>query len=477
MIRIVVECILINALLLCVLLLLFPFIAVFSVLKFLERNAVRFSSGAVSLPGQDSIWQQPSAKEPLIITVLLEFEDSIGKGAETMVKDMRRVLLEKMVHAEDGGGVPLYPRCHCFIRPGYFQYFLEEDKSFSIDNHVFLWEGEVPSSKEALEDIVSQLSSNTLTARRSPWEFWCIPTSFDQKSIACVLRMHHSMADGISLAKFLITKLPDQAVPQPAEPMKFGSTLNRALLTVKGVLRAGRFLIKLVTAPADDSLLHSSSFSGTKKLAWSGPLDLERVKKVKNATGTTVNDVLMACLSGAMRKYMQKSGVRNPNDVTALLPFHVQPSQQRLAFENNLAVVVLKLPVGAKDAAEQLEETKLRMDEIKASGEALGVAWAMKAMEGLLPKCLMEASLSFTSRKTSVLVSNVPGPAAHLSICGRRLEYVTFWPPLGDNVGMGVSIFSYGGKIRVGVQSDVTLLPQPRMIIDGLCQALEDLET
>ena len=466
------ECIASNIIVVGLVVALLPLLVVYNALKFLEQVIVRYARGlAVPVGGQDALWQQSSDKNRLIITCLLLSD--VDGDTDSALARFRKAVLERMVNITDENGNLIYPRCRWFIRAGYFQYFFEEDENFSIDNHVFKWDGEIPSSKEALEDIVSKLSAEALPEGRSPWLFCCVPTNYGRKSMAVVFRMHHSMADGVSLSGFLAHQLPDNAAPQ-TEPRKF-SSFGRTLMSIKAIFVTGRCLVKLLFSWSDRSLLHGRALSGIKRVAWSESLDLKRVKEIKNATGTTVNDVLMACLAGALRKYQQDRGVERPEDALASVPVDVRPSNKTLAFENNFAVVFLKLPVGVNGPVQQLMEMKSRMDEMKTSGEPLGMAWSMQLTVELFPNFLSKPLVSMFCDKATAVVSNVPGPQNSMSIGKSLATYMTFWPPQRDSIGVGVSIYSYGGQIQVGVQGDVSVLPEPQLIIKEFGQTLEEL--
>lgn len=471
-IRFFIECIVVNALLLPLVLPLLPLVVLYNILKLLEEVVARFMRGSIAMSGQDAIWQQSTDKNRLIITSLFITEFPAG-DPDKVLADFRKVILDRMVYAKNESGELIYPRCHWYIRPGYFQYFFEEDKDFSVKNHVYLWEGETPSSKEALQDIVSKISSEPLPQGVSPWFYCCIPTNFGDKSMAIAFRMDHSLADGVSLSRFLSHQLPDNVIPEK-EARKFSSR-SRALMTVKAAFIIARYLVKLMFTWADRSILHGPEVSGVKKVVWSEPLDLKRIKEIKNATGTTVNDVIMACLSCALRGYQQKKGVKDPDEFTASIPVDVRPFNKKLAFENKFAVVFMKLPVHVSGSVEQLFETKARMDDVKISGEPLGMAWVMQLSIALFPNFLSKFFTSFVTRKASAVVSNVPGPQNFLTVCGCRINYMTFWPPQRDNVGLGVSICSYAGQVLVGVQSDAAILPEPQMVIEEFGRAVDDL--
>lgn len=440
----------------------------------LERVVVKLTSGDIALSGLDALWQQASDENRLLINGLVTTENK--SNFDDTLNDFRQVVLERMVNAKKPDGELLYPRARCCIRPGYFQYFFQEDKSFRIENHVFKWEGEVPASKEELAAIVSKLSNEAFPEGKSPWYFCCIPTTYGDQDVAAVFRMSHSVADGVALSRFLIKQLPDQTTPQK-EPQKF-STTGRALLLAKALLIAPSFMIKVLLSNADRNILHGPKISGTKKVVWHEGPELKLIKEIKNITGTTVNDVLMSCLSHAIRRYFQRKGVDSPPDFTASIPVDVRlsaASQKELSFANKFSLIFPKLATATEGILKQLYETKARMDECKVSGEPLASAGVMMLTNELVPEFLIRIVNTFIAQKASCVLSNVPGPQYPLTVSGRSTKYMIFWPPQRNNIGVGLSIFTYAGQVIVGVQSDVTVLPDPEIITEEFGNAVNEM--
>jgi hypothetical protein len=97
------------------------------------------------------------------------------------------------------------------------------------------------------------------------------------------------------------------------------------------------------------------------------------------------------------------------------------------------------------------------------------------SLAGLLIKPAQDALLSLFGRKTTAVMTNVPGPAKKLQVCGSTLEQTMFWVPQTGTVGLGVSVLSYGGGVQFGVIADTALCPEPQAIIDGFTPAFNQL--
>ena len=474
----VIECLLCYAILLVVLIPLFPFIVTFYMLKMAERVIVKATSGELHLPGMDAVHATDEEANRHDIKALLCFEN---KGnTEERVNAIRRSVLGRMVNATNDTGELLFPRTRCHIRPGWFQYFFQEDQSFEIENHVFKWEGDVPRSKDELAAIISKLSNVSLPEGRSPWYFCCIPTNFGDNDLAVLFKMNHTVADGISLVRFLTQKLTDTTniPPLTSQSKKFNeSPTSRRLLLAKAALITPRYLFQLMLSFADRSILHGPNLSGVKKVAWHEAFELKLIKDIKTATGTTVNDVLMSCLSLALRRYFQRKGVENPDDFTASVAVNVRSSasSKELSFENKFSLVFLKLAVATDGPLKQLYETKDRMDKSKVSAEPLASAFIIHLTQELLPEFLISKVNTFVVSKASCVFSNLPGPQFTLTVSGTNIKYLLFWPPQTRNIGVGLSILSYAGQVIVGVQGDVSVLSDPEAIVEEFGSAVQEL--
>ena len=459
----ITQCILCHVLMLVFTLPMVPFMVLFYLLKTAERVIVTKTSNKMPLAPMDAMWVTKTGGEQMLINTLICFEN---KGTfEEGLQRIRDAIVERLVDAKRDLGAPLYPRVRCLIRPGYFQYFFEEDQSFAIDNHVFPWKGKIPSSKDELAAIASALINEPLPEGQSPWCCCCIPTKFDNNDFAVLFRVHHAIADGVSLIRFLIHQLPDKATIQRG--LQNYSSSGRFFLLLKAALIAPRHLFKLQFKSADSNLLHGPELNGERRIAWNEPIDLKLIKDIKNATGTTVNDVLMTCLSLALRRYFQRKGVENPDDFSAIVPVDVRASatSQKLDLENRFSFVFPKLPVATEGVFNQLYETKARMDKAKISGAPLASSKITAFSAAVSPQFMNDRFNSMVSRKLSSVVSNVRGPQEMLSVRGSRVKFLVFWPPQKENTGVLVSIFTYSGKVFVGIQGNTTVLPDPEVLV------------
>jgi diacylglycerol O-acyltransferase / wax synthase len=139
--------------------------------------------------------------------------------------------------------------------------------------------------------------------------------------------------------------------------------------------------------------------------------------------------------------------------------------EQAYKLGNRFGLVPLTLPIGIENPIERVYEVRKRMSTLKGSYQPL-LAFGVLAMAGLLIKPAQAALLNLFSKKTTAVMTNVPGPREKLKFCGATLEQTMFWVPASGDLGVGVSILSYGGGVQFGLITDTTLCPEPQRIID-----------
>ena len=149
-----------------------------------------------------------------------------------------------------------------------------------------------------------------------------------------------------------------------------------------------------------------------------------------------------------------------------MVPINLRPMEDAWKLGNRFGLIPLVLPIGMPNPIERVYTVRSRMSALKGSLQPL-LTFGLLSVAGLLIKPAQDAMLSLFGRKTTAVMTNVPGPAAKLKFCGATLEQTMFWVPQTGTVGLGVSILSYGGGVQFGVISDSALCPDPQRIIDA----------
>ena len=183
-------------------------------------------------------------------------------------------------------------------------------------------------------------------------------------------------------------------------------------------------------------------------------------------TGTTINDIVMTAVAGALRRYLHgRDGL--VDELTAIRP--VQPagrstSRSRPSSATTSASSSCELPVGIGDLRKRLHELHERMEEIKHSPEG-AVSYGVLDAIGRTPVQIEQRLVDLFSTKGTAVITNVPGPRAPVYLAGTEVAGVLVWAPASGGVSMTVSIFSYAGQITVGLMVDAGLIPEPDEIV------------
>lgn len=390
--------------------------------------------------------------------------------------------------------------------PGGTPYW-EVDPNFDLRAHIRRVALPEPGDQNALQELVSDLMSTPLDPSKPLWQMHIVE-NFEGGS-AIINRIHHCIADGMALmyVLFSLTDMtPDAPWPEEATAVikkqkqessnagggpigslfKQGVSIARTTRSVTGKLvqeswttvnhpsratgfaQTGAEYSKAAARLALYSVDPATPFKGklgvSKKGAWSRPLPLKDVKRIKAATSTTVNDVLVAAMSGAVRRYMLEKGV-DPVDFRAVIPVNMRKPEEMEQMGNKFGLVFLSLPISFADPIERLAEVNKRMTALKNSAEA-GVALGILNAMGLSPSEIQSIILKTFAMKATTVLTNVPGPPVPLFLAGSEIEDIMFWVPQSGRLGMGISIFSYAGKVYMGVATDNGLVSDPDRIVD-----------
>jgi len=212
-----------------------------------------------------------------------------------------------------------------------------------------------------------------------------------------------------------------------------------------------------------------------KRAVWSGPRTVDDVKRVGRITGSTVNDVLVAAVSGAVNTYLRDQGA-DPVDLTTMVPVNVRPPDQPLPRElgNQSALVFLKLPTGLSHPLQRVAESKRRMDSIKISPEAL-ITFGLNTLIGRAEPHVSKSIVNFFSNKAIGVTTNVIGPQHQRYLAGAPITGVVSWVPGSGRQTLGVCIFSIAGTVRVGFKVDAATLPDAETLVHAFDEDMDHL--
>ena len=161
-------------------------------------------------------------------------------------------------------------------------------------------------------------------------------------------------------------------------------------------------------------------------------------------------------------------------DIRATVPVNLRPLEHAQELGNHFGLVFLSLPLSAASPLERLYAVQDRMDELKSSKQAT-VTLGFLAALGMGPAAVQKPVLNMLSEKATAVLTNVPGPQQPLYLVGSKMKEMMFWVPQNGNIGLGISILSYNGKVFFGLISDHRLVAEPSKIISRFKEEFEKL--
>src|SRR5450755_3155898 len=387
----------------------------------------------------------------------------------------------------------------------------EDDPDFLLEHHLHHRALPPPGDRAALQELVSDLMMMPLDRNRPLWHMYMVD-GFGQGA-ALISRMHHCIADGIALARVMLALAdsePDAAIEsrehQPARSGSRGALAGAAgsgmallgglgaagLTAVRqgtqiatspshaarlagAVGRDGATALKLLLTPADAATALKGDPGISRRVVWSSAVSLQKIKDVGHAHDATVNDVLLAAVSGALRHYLQDHD--SPvAEIQAMVPFNLRRLDQPVprALGNKFGLVFLPLPVGTSGSYRRLVEVHRRMNEIKRGRDGQ-VSYGLLSVTGMTPEPVERRIIDLFTSKGTAVMTNVPGPKEPVYLAGAPVRTVLVWAPTSGHIGMSVSIYSYRGEVTVGLMVDAALIPEPNQIVAALERELEAL--
>ncbi len=384
-----------------------------------------------------------------------------------------------------------------------------DDPSFNLEYHIRNTALPAPGTEEQLLRLAGRIASQALDRAKPLWEMWVVEGLADGR-FAMISKTHHSLVDGVSgvdLATVLFdverTPAPPPEDLEPWQPSPEPSTAELAVAGMRGLARmatgmVGRSLTA-ATSPPNSLARARDRAEGLGEIVWAAlnpapatPLNVEigphrqfRVvrqrlvdyKEVKDTLGGTVNDVVLAVVSGAVAGWLRGRGVRTEGlEMRALVPVSVRQAADRGTLGNKLTVMRGPLPVYITDPVARLRYVKKAMDGLKESKQAVGAATLAAVNDLAPPTVLAQASrLNFSTRLFNLIVTNIPGPQFPLYVLGRQLLDLFPIAFLPRGHALAVAIMSYNGGIEYGLLGDYDALDDIDVVTRGIQEALDEL--
>jgi diacylglycerol O-acyltransferase / wax synthase len=384
-----------------------------------------------------------------------------------------------------------------------------DDPNFNLEYHVRHTALPAPGSEEQLRALAARVHSQALDRTKPLWEMWLVQ-GLEGGRFALLSKTHHALVDGVSgvdLATVLFDLQPTPAQIEhsdtPWEPRRTPSGIDMAARGVRALLGlpfdAAARAIGAAARPGAALAETREALEGIGEVVWAGlnpapetPLNVEigphrrflwvrhelsDFKRVKDAFGGTVNDVVLAVVSGALQRWLRSRGVRTEGlELRALVPVSIRARDEHHQLGNRLAAMRAPLPVYVEDPVARLRVVRQAMDGLKESKQAIG-AEVLAGMQALAPPTVLaQASrLNFSTRLFNLLVTNVPGPQLPLYVLGRRLEDLFPIAFLPKRHALAVAVMSYDGGMDFGLLGDYDAMPDIDRLAEMFAASLTEL--
>jgi WS/DGAT/MGAT family acyltransferase len=357
-----------------------------------------------------------------------------------------------------------------------------DDPHLNLDYHVRQSALPAPGSEEQLRNLGARIFSQQLDRSKPLWELWLVEGLRDHR-FAIIGKSHHALVDGVSGVDITTVLFdldaepqgsssspPWLARPEPTDLKLLGDAWKERLTSPKEIVRGVR-----ATLRGPRQVLRG--FGATSKMLGAGmgapssvfnveigphrrfaitQADLAELKRVKDAHGGTVNDVILSIVSGGIGKYLRARGHDTEGvELRALVPVSVRAAEEHGALGNRISAMMAPLPVWSEDPVERLKVVTGEMGDLKNSGQAVG-AEILTKLTDFAPSTIASqaARLQPAQRFFNLVVTNVPGPQFPLYVLGRKMESIFPMVPLARRQALCVGIMSYNGQVNFGLIGD-----------------------
>lgn len=354
----------------------------------------------------------------------------------------------------------------------------EDDPDFSLDRHVAWSTLPAPGDEAALEALISERMSTPLDRRHPLWRVDVISgidgtsgtAASSRGGSALLIRVHHAVGDGVALVRLL---LGVSGAGADQKPVEVGVAPPPKVATARALYdrtkAQAETLARLLLLPTDNETPLRGRLGVRKVAAMSKGIPVSLVRALAKHSGGHVNDLLASAVAGAVRSYFTRAGA-TPRSVRALVPVFIRGNDSDTG--NHFGMAYLPLPVEEASRALRLRAVKTEMDAIKSAPDAT-VAFVVLGAMGLASPTLEKFGIEMFTKKATMLITNVPGPAATVQIGGRDVTSMVVWAPTSGSIGLGFSLLTYDGELRLGVSADANLVGDPHALVDCFEQELE----
>lgn len=384
-----------------------------------------------------------------------------------------------------------------------------DDPNFDLRYHVRQTAVPAPGGDRQLASLIARVMAQRLDRDFPLWEYWLVQ-GLAKGQWALISKVHHCMVDGVSgtdLYRVIFDLSPEPppppglgTTPAPAEPTSVALVASAAADLVTRPARGALALAGALTRPRDTVRQAAQTARAVARLtasAWpatgsslSGPIGRQRrytwarasladVKAIRSKLGGTVNDVVLAAISGGFRTLLLSRGEEpGPHMVPSLIPVSLRAPGEESIYDNRVSVVLANLPVHLAGPVDRLAAIRAEMSDLKSTREA-SAAEALMTLGKFTPfplaSLVVRLGYRLPQREIVTVTTNVPGPQQQLYGLGRRLVEIIPYVPIATSLRTGVSIFSYCGQLTFGITGDYATTADIEVLARGIEGAIQEL--
>lgn len=372
-----------------------------------------------------------------------------------------------------------------------------DDERFNMHFHLRHTRLPMPGDERSLKRLVGRLFSQHLDRSRPLWEFWVVE-GVENDRFALVVKVHHCMVDGVAGVELLQAllqimpnaeeRIPKEWKPRPA-PGRLELVRSELKHRVEGIRELTHFmprvrdnfqgvrrLLMSGMIPAPKTMFTERDISPYRRFDWTS-LRLDDVKAVKNTLGGTINDVVVATTTGAVRRFL----IRRNEDVDAIEGFRTMlPVNTRKvggpSGGNHIAMLLADLPISEPNPIERLKKVIAITTKLKKESNQTGGAELIEEIADLTTKRIVSElyKAAMQLRTYNLVITNVPGPPLPLYLLGAPMKAIFPMVPLMQNQNLGIALFSYNGGLHWGFNADWESFPDVHEFVEDLENAFAE---
>jgi len=377
---------------------------------------------------------------------------------------------------------------------------------FDVDRHVHRMALPAPGGDAELAELCGHLAGQPLDRSRPLWEMWIIEGLAEKDRIAVFAKMHHATVDGMSgmsLLAHLCSLEPDTPATEPGEidtdrpgqvellaramvrtaarPVQAAKLLAPTVGALTGSIGRARRGTSMAAPFRAPRTVFNGTITGRRSIAFVD-LSLDDIKAVKNATGSTVNDVLLSICGGALRSYLEGRGELPTSSLVATVPVSVR-DESGAPGSNQVSALFAKLATDEPDSLARLKTVSDGNRAAKEHQKAIPASALQEWAELAAPKTFGVAVRMYSGLRLpekhpvvhNLVISNVPGPPVPIYFVGARVEAMYPLGPIFHQAGLNITVISSNGKVHVGLIACPDQMPDLDELADGFGTELDRL--